>query len=414
MLVAYAGRLASQGLYFILLVRSLLADGFGAFASTLALVSILAPFAGWGSANVLVMHVSRDRGRFPALLGNALATIAASGSLLMLLAMAIYPFVGARGASFQLLLLLAFAELFAGRIVELAGAAFQAHDNLRATAAVVLGDSALRLGAVLLFTTVSASHSAEKWAQWYAGAAIAAGVVCLSAVIKQLGRPQFRGMRSFRSGLREGGAFSLGIASKSAYSDIDKVMLAKLASASAAGVYAAAYRVLTMAMAPVQALVFSSNTRLFRQGLRGAHAVLEFAKHTAPVLAIYGLGAGIVLYFAGGLMPVILGPSFAESAQVIRWLALMPFVQGVHFLFGDALMGTGRQGIRSAMQLGTAVLNVVLNLVMIPSFGWRGAALASLASELLLAVVLVIVLFKFATADERRWRAGVTTASVGA
>ena len=65
------------------------------------------------------------------------------------------------------------------------------------------------------------------------------------------------------------------------------------------------------------------------------------------------------------------------SASAARWLAFLPLVQGTHFLLGDALMGAGRQAARSIAQAGVAVLNVVVNLWLIRSFSWRGAAVAS-------------------------------------
>jgi len=399
MLSAYAGRLLSQSLYFVVLVRVLFADGFGAFAGTLALVSILAPFASWGSANVLVMHVSRDRERFRVLFGNALVTIAAGGSVLLVVSAGLFPVVRAAGASLRLLLLLGLAEFFAGRIVELSAAAFQAHEKLHATAFVITGDSAARLGAVVLFSASPLMHTAERWAWWYAAAAMLWSGICIAAVVNRLGAPRLD-RRLFRDSWRQGGAFSLGIASKSAYSDIDKVMLARLASANAAGIYAAAYRVLTIALAPVQALVFSSNTRLFRRGAQSSLSVLAFVRQTAPIVAVYGIAVGIVLFLSGGLLPAVLGPSFAESARVLRWLSLMPFVQGIHNLTGDALMGTGRQGLRSAVQLSTVVINTILNIIMIPLWGWRGAAIASLVSETLLASVLVFLLFRIANYDQ--------------
>lgn len=404
MLSAYAGRLLSQGLYFVVLLRALRAPGFGVFAGTLALVSILAPFAGWGSANLLVMHTCRDQQRFPVLFGNALTTIASSGTLLLLVAIGLYPLVGAGGASFRLLVLLAFAELFAGRIVELAAAAYQAHDQLRSTASVIVGDTTFRLGAVLVFGLSRVTHTPEQWAWWYAGAGTTWAGVCIVVVALRLGRPRLNSA-ALRDGLREGWAFSLGIASKTAYSDIDKVMLVRLASATAAGVYSAAYRVLTLALVPVQALIFSSNTRLFREGERGGHAVLDFVRRTTPLVALYGICVGGILFLAGGLLPIVFGPSFAESAQVIRWLSLMPLIQGIHCLFGDALMGAGRQGPRSAMQLLIAAANVVMNLFLIPRWGWRGAAVATVAAESFLAVSLVTMLLRVATADRRRCQA---------
>jgi O-antigen/teichoic acid export membrane protein len=150
---------------------------------------------------------------------------------------------------------------------------------------------------------------------------------------------------------------------------------------------------LTIAFAPIQALVFSSNTKLFRDGEKGAAHVLAFAVRAFPAVFLYGAAAGIALYAASPLIPVLLGTSFGPSVQALRWLSLMPLIQGTHYLFGDALMGAGKQAIRSGFQLGTAGVNIILNLALIPMWSWRGAAIASLISEFLLAVALVGTLY---------------------
>jgi len=57
----------------------------------------------------------------------------------------------------------------------------------------------------------------------------------------------------------------------------------------------------------------------------------------------------------------------------------------VHTFLSDALSGAGNQGLRSLIQLGVAVFNVLINLWMIPAYSWRGAAWSSIASDALLA-----------------------------
>ena len=51
----------------------------------LALVSILAPFAGWGASKVLVMAVARNRRLFAIYWGNALVSIAITATFLLII-----------------------------------------------------------------------------------------------------------------------------------------------------------------------------------------------------------------------------------------------------------------------------------------------------------------------------------------
>jgi O-antigen/teichoic acid export membrane protein len=65
-------------------------------------------------------------------------------------------------------------------------------------------------------------------------------------------------------------------------------------------------------------------------------------------------------------------------------------LKAVHYFLSDTLTGTGYQALRSSIQASVAVFNVLINLWLIPTYSWRGAAWASLASDGLLAVSVAI------------------------
>jgi O-antigen/teichoic acid export membrane protein len=53
----------------------------------------------------------------------------------------------------------------------------------------------------------------------------------------------------------------------------------------------------------------------------------------------------------------------------------------LQFLVSDALTGAGFQGMRSGIQVCSAVCNVGLNFWLIPLYSWQGAAIATLVAE---------------------------------
>jgi O-antigen/teichoic acid export membrane protein len=76
--------------------------------------------------------------------------------------------------------------------------------------------------------------------------------------------------------------------------------------------------------------------------------------------------------------------------SALRWLAALPLIQVLFYLPADALTGAGYQELRSSLQVGAAVLNVGLNLVLIPRYSFVGAALATLVALGSLAISLWI------------------------
>ena len=100
----------------------------------------------------------------------------------------------------------------------------------------------------------------------------------------------------------------------------------------------------------------------------------------------------VVLFLGAPLIPHLVGNGFAAGVQALRWLCLLPAMRGIHQLTGCALTGMGFQRFRTAAQLSAAGLNLALNLLLIPRYGWHGAAWASLATDGSLAVATWLLL----------------------
>jgi len=178
------------------------------------------------------------------------------------------------------------------------------------------------------------------------------------------------------------------LSAQSVYNDIDKVMLARLGSLDAVGVYAAAYRVIDMAFIPMRALLTASYAPFFRAGDTGLAGSVALARRLLPA----GLGiasvASLLLLLGADVVAFLLGPEFSRSVDILRLLAVIPVLRALHYLPADAMSGAGLQGFRTAAQVGVAVANVGLNFVVIPWMGVHGAVLSSIACDAALAAVL--------------------------
>jgi O-antigen/teichoic acid export membrane protein len=75
-----------------------------------------------------------------------------------------------------------------------------------------------------------------------------------------------------------------------------------------------------------------------------------------------------------------------------------------HWFLADALSGANAQSIRTAVQVAVAILNIGLNLLILPRWSWRGAAWTSLISDaVLLGAVYMVVRHKIAAAARREF-----------
>jgi O-antigen/teichoic acid export membrane protein len=192
---------------------------------------------------------------------------------------------------------------------------------------------------------------------------------------------------------REGLYFSVSLSSQSIYNNIDKTMLARLSTLDGTGIYATAYRLIDLAFQPVAALLASTYSRFFRHGADGLNAATRFARRLLPFSAGYGVAAVLVLMLSAPLVPHIFGASYRPAVEAVWWLSPIVLLRSVHYFLADSLTGAGFQGVRTFVQLMVAGQNVLLNLWLIPGYGWRGAAWASLASDGMLMIGLGCLIF---------------------
>jgi O-antigen/teichoic acid export membrane protein len=388
-------RLVLQAIYFVLVARALGPSQYGAFVGAVALIAIASPFASLGFGGILIKHTARDSSRFPEAWGNALWMTGAGGALLLPVVLAIAHFAVGGRIPFALVLLLALADLFCAPLVGLAGQAFQAFERLDGTASTVVALGLLRTLGAVLFALVVDHPDATSWAVLYlAGSAIAA-LYAVSRVCRELGTPKIA-LKKLRPDLAEGSFFAIGASSQTIYNDLDKTMLVRLADLSAAGIYATAYRLVDTAFQPVSAVLHASYARFFKAGSNGVQGTLRIALWLLPYLLTYGAAAAVILVVIAPLVPFVLGRDFSESVPALRWLAVLLMIRPIHYMAANALTGADLQGLRAAVQVAVAGVNIGLNLWLIPLYSWRGAAWASLISDGILAVSLwgTVLLFR--------------------
>jgi O-antigen/teichoic acid export membrane protein len=393
---AYGGRLVLQGGYFFLLAGVLGPDNLGLFAGTAALICALVPFCGWGGAELICRHTPRDRTLFPDYLGTAIILAAASGAAFFLIGLVIGPLVLGHRFEWHLFIYVAVAEMLVFRVVETTAKSFEAVDRFDLAARVQLAAGVQRLVALGLYVfVVGRSASVASFALCYLlGSVCSAAYSLLLAKrhLGHLGRPRFSMALTKRS-LGEGFTFSLGVTATSVYTDIDKTLLARFAAPDVGGLYTAAYRIVALASTPLTAVVTASRNRMLRRahaaGDGGVDEVNRISTELLKIVLVGGVLAGIGLYLTAPLLPMLIGAKYAGSIPMIRWLAVLPLVGGVHFLYGEALMAVGKQGVRASFQALLAGVNVLVNLWLIRRMSWEGAVFAAYAAQGLLAVAML-------------------------
>lgn len=170
----------------------------------------------------------------------------------------------------------------------------------------------------------------------------------------------------------------------------DLIMLGLLSSSSNAGLYAVASRA-----ADLVALLLVASNMVIAPMVAKLHRDDELQKLqelltvTMRFVVCASLPLVLLLFFgAGWLLPLFYGDAYADGAVVLRILVVAQFVLVLGGPLGTTLEMTGNENACLMVIGWVVVLNVVLNALLIQSFGAAGAAVATCLSVIVGRVLL--------------------------
>ncbi|MBE9043166.1 oligosaccharide flippase family protein [Pleurocapsales cyanobacterium LEGE 10410] len=397
MLIARLINVLVQAAYFVIIARSLGAENYGSFVAVSALASLLFPFVALGSDDVLVQKVSVDRTVFPSHWGNTLLILLINSISITGILLLIAPLIFPERVSLLAVAFLLTADLLCLGLLEAGNKALRAIGLVhKAAQLVVLNTVGKLLAALLLITMInnfipSANVDINTWSILYFASSLSVGLLALLMTNKIAGKPRVK-LGRIRADLAQGIYFSIGMSANNINNNIDKTMLASMATLNATGVYGSAYRFVNIGDVPVLALFNATYHRFFQQGSLGITSCLNFAKKLLPIIIVYGFFSFAAFQVFAPLVPKILGAEYQDAISTLRWLAPLPAINALQLLTANVLTGLGHQKLRSAVQTIAAILNVILNVWLIPIFGLQGAIWATLTSDGMRLICLSIVL----------------------
>lgn len=183
------------------------------------------------------------------------------------------------------------------------------------------------------------------------------------------------------------------------YIYIDSIILASLAGTAAAGIYAPATRMFSVALFLPAIVGQATLPLLSRRGIDSGTDFARAARETLALLLICAVPLTVGLAtFAGPLIGTVYGSAYRLSASVLTVLSLCIVPTFLNIQAAQILAARDRQWRWTAVMAVSCVANPLLNLWLIPYAGihWHnpalGAATALLATEILMATYATAVL----------------------
>lgn len=167
------------------------------------------------------------------------------------------------------------------------------------------------------------------------------------------------------------------------YYRIDAVMLERMLHDKGleAGIYAASFRMLD-ALNQFGYLFATLLLPLFAHMIRQKHDVRELVKFSSELMLAGSIAAALVCYFySNQIMQLLYHRNDAYWATIFGWLMLNFIPMSSVYVFGTLLTANGNLKVLNIIAVGGVILNVGLNLYLIPHHGALGATIATLITQ---------------------------------
>ncbi len=198
---------------------------------------------------------------------------------------------------------------------------------------------------------------------------------------------------------------------------VDTILVGIFLTPAAVGFYTIAKQVSEVCITPAQALGFTVSPAYGEQqaGDRGERAARLYEQSLEGVLLLYVPAVVGLVLVAEPMVRYVFGPEYLNAVPVLQIMALYVLANAINRITSDGLDFLGRARARAIVKSITAIANVILNILLIPTIGLIGAPIATVITYSIYTGANVFIIgnelpIQFGTAV--RTTLGVSTVSV--
>lgn len=177
------------------------------------------------------------------------------------------------------------------------------------------------------------------------------------------------------------------------YTMLDTVMLEFFKGDAAVGYYTNSVKIVRMIYTVNIAMVATFYPRISslfaEKKLEEANKLLTIGTSVLLLIAIPSVIGmfGVAEY----IVPVLLGKAFMPSIEILQIFSILVFVFSIAYFLGHLIfMASGNEGHILKATVCGALVNAVMNLCLIPKYSANGAAIASVAAEMIVTIVMLL------------------------
>jgi O-antigen/teichoic acid export membrane protein len=375
-----------------LIAHSLGTTRFGEWATIFTMSQIFGFFTTWGLGGVAVRHATAEPEREAEWIG-AYATLTAAITVPIAIIYAAVMLLISTSYEMRVASLVLSLLFFAG-LGSTVSTTFRLRVRNDISIAFITINSLLWAGAVIAITAGGGGMIALSIA-FLVTAALVQWSQALLAI--RTSAPRLRGSRAMWPALaRVGVAVGIGTMLTVSYARIDQVLVFELAPhQTEAGVYGAIYRVLDQAgfvPAAVMTTLFPIISSAYPSDPLRVRRLVQIALDYLTMVSLPVLAFSIVA--AEPLIQLLFGPQFVQGSNGLPVLLAAYVVICFGYVSGNMIVATGLQRRYIGYAFSGLVVNVALNLLLIPRYGYIAAAWTTLLTNIVVIFPALHAIFR--------------------
>lgn len=173
--------------------------------------------------------------------------------------------------------------------------------------------------------------------------------------------------------------------------------------------YVISKQVVNFAEVPVSALGFTLSPAFSRQRIEEgvSKSARTYEDALIVTLLLYVPGAFGLFVLAGDVIKYVFGEEYLGGKVVLQLLSVFLVLQAVMYITSNGLDYLGRARSRAIVKVTTSILNIILNVILIPIWGVEGAALATVITFTIYSIANIVIINSELNVDFTRVRTPV-------
>jgi len=366
--------------YVMYTVRYLGAEGFGILSFAIAFTGIFGVFTDLGLSTLTIREVARDKSLTNKYINNIVAmklilVIITFGLIILVINILGYPL-----QTIKVVCLMALSVIFnafSGMFYSI----FRAYEKMEYKSLGQILSNALMLSGALF--AINQGFNVIGFASIYFMVSVIILIYSFILYILKFAKPKIEidwnfWIKSIKEAWPMGGmAVCIMI-----YFRIDAVMLSLMKGDTAVGLYSAAYKlseISTIIPSIFMASIFPIMSKYHKSSQ--SSFIKIYGKSVKYLFYLALPMALVVTLLAKPIINLIYGNEFAGSVRALQVLIWASAIMYVTMVMGTAYVAANKQMVNFKLAIVATILNIVLNLLLIPRYSYLGASAATVATE---------------------------------